>query len=46
MFYIKRIIKTGYNIYYVIDIMYIYSWKKMKNILPILVILYVKSIYF
>jgi hypothetical protein len=32
--------------YYVIDTVYIYSWKKLKTSWPILVILYVKSIFF
>jgi hypothetical protein len=47
MFYIKTKSSNLVTIfYYVIDIVYIYSWKKMKKIWPILVILYVKSIFF
>ena len=32
--------------YYVIDTVYIYSWKKINKLLTVLVMLYVKSIFF
>ena len=30
---LKKILKIGYHFYYVIDTMYIYSWKKIDKIL-------------